>query len=895
MEKAKWARLQDVFHRAMEQPEESRSAFLQAECGNDPALLKKVQSLLLADADKSAVLGTNTLPPDPNSDLQMAGETVGAYRLVRRVGVGGMGSVFLAERSDGTFDREVALKVVKKGMDTEHVLQRFALERQILARLDHPNIASLLDGGVTGDGRPYFVMEYIDGIPITQYCDQNKLNVAARLKLFQVVCDAVHYAHQSLVVHRDLKPSNILVTQSGEVKLLDFGIAKLLDDSQGESVTQTGLQLLTPAYASPEQLLNDSVTTVTDVYALGVILYELLAGRRPFEARKTPQEFRDQILSGDPSRPSTAVTSQPADSDGKADPDTAERISALRSTGVDRLRKRLQGDLDTICLMALRREPEHRYRSAEQMATDIRRHLSGLPVIARPDTLGYRFGKFVKRHRAGVAVTALIVTAFVSMVIFYTSQLARERDLALDEQRKTNEVVRFVTGLFEVSDPSEARGENISARELLDAGALRISTELADRPTVQATMMRVLGEVYYSLGSLDEAEKLIADSLTGFEQLYGDQNLDVATAKLALGIIRQDRGDTDKADQYFRESLATRTDLLGYEHADVMEAISVRAFLEETIGNYDQAETLHAEALALGRRLFTEDSAYVAEAMAKLAGIYRVLDRGAEAEPLLRDALAMQDRMYGGDHPASASTKRQLAGLLRDNRQFDEAKTLYEDIIASRVRMLGPEHIEVAHTWNSFAHLLADMGDVQGAIDGYEKTIDLLSRAHDGPHPSFAAVYNNLAILYRNREEYGRAVEYYQKSIDMQDAVGLAERHPNRSYPITGKASVYLRQERFAEAEALFRDMLALRRENFPEEHRLISELKSELAAALTGLEQYDEAERLLLDAYDRFLTGRGPEDRRTQRAAQRLVTLYKRMGNPQAAAPYRDASGEKN
>lgn len=890
MEKAKWAKLQDVFHRAMEMPEEQRTAFLEAECGNDLALLKKVQSLLFAEADQSAILGTPVVPGDPDPDLSMAGQTIGAYRLVRRVGVGGMGSVFLAERSDGTFDREVALKVVKKGMDTEHVVQRFGLERQILARLDHVNIASLLDGGVTDDGRPYFVMEYIDGIPITQFCDENKLDVAERLKLFQVVCDAVHYAHQSLVVHRDLKPSNILVTRTGEVKLLDFGIAKLLDAAPDESVTQTGLQLLTPAYASPEQLLNESVTTVTDVYALGVILYELLAGRRPFEVRKSPQEFRDQILSGDPSRPSTAVTSQPADNDGKADPDTAARISALRSTGVERLRKRLQGDLDTICLMALRKEPENRYRSAEQMATDIRRHLSGLPVIARPDTVGYRLGKFIRRHRAGVAVSALIVAAFVGLVAFYTAQLARERDLALDEQRKTSEVVRFVTGLFEVSDPSEARGEAISARELLDAGALRINTELADRPTVQATMMRVLGEVYYSLGSLDQAENLISEALNNFQSLYGDNHLDVATAKLALGLIHQDRGATDEADHYFRESLATRTSLLGYEHADVMEAISVRAFLEETVGNYEEAEKLHAEALALGRRLFDEDSAYVAEAMAKLAGLYRILDRGREAEPLLRDALAMQDRMYGGDHPASASTKRQLAGLLRDDRQFDEAKSLYQEIIASRVRMLGPDHIEVAHTWNSYAHLLADMGDVQGAIDGYQTTIDMLSRVHDGPHPSFAAAYNNLAILYRNREEFERAVEYYQKSIDMQDAVGLAERHPNRSYPIAGMASVYLRTEQFAQAEERLRFAMALRRENFPEEHRLISELKSELAAALTGLAQYDEAESLLLDAYSRFLDGRGLEDRRTQRAARRLVTLYELTGNPEAAKPFREA-----
>ena len=395
MDQERWNRIQSLFEQAVALPESERSTFIRAECGNDEQLIDEIEALIAADSDASLVIGTgDDVETLLNLDKHLEGSELGAYRLVKRIGVGGMGSVFLAQRADGSFKRDVALKVVKKGMDTESVVRRFQQERDILARLDHPNIATLLDGGVTDDGRPYFVMEHVDGIPITRYCDEHRLGIRQRLRLFQLVCGAVHYAHQSLVVHRDLKPSNILVTEDGTVKLLDFGIAKVLDDPKNDDLTRTGTAIMTPAYASPEQLMNQPVTTGTDVYALGVILYELLSGRRPFEVWKTQDELRNQVLRELPPKPSTAITRVPVrdDTTGAL---TADEVSTVRSTPTSRLQQRLRGDLDTICLMAIRKEPVNRYASAEQMATDIDRHLSGLPVVARPDSRTYRIGKFL--------------------------------------------------------------------------------------------------------------------------------------------------------------------------------------------------------------------------------------------------------------------------------------------------------------------------------------------------------------------------------------------------------------------------------------------------------------------------------------------------------------------
>jgi len=885
MDPDRWQLLQDLFHELMARPAEERLAAAEAACAGDRELLTELEALLAAEADPASLFEAGATPVD--DDLE--NREVGPYRLIRRIGSGGMGSVYLAERADGTFERRFALKVVKKGMDTERVVQRFELERQILARLDHPNIASIIDGGETEDGRPYFVMEYVDGLPITTYCDQHRIDVAGRLALFAVVCRAVQDAHQSLVIHRDLKPSNILVTGDGEVRLLDFGIAKLLDSADDPALTGTGALLLTPAYAAPEQLLGESVTTVTDIYALGVVLYELLAGRRPFEPGRSPLEYRELVLSGEPLKPSTAVTQQPASRHGAERPGAVSAVGEARSLALGRLKTLLRGDLDTICLTALRREPQRRYASAEQLSADIERHLNDQPVLARPDSAGYRFGKFLRRHRTGAAGATLAVIAFLALTAYYTGELASERDVAVQERERTEEVVEFVTGLFRVADPTQSRGAEVTARELLDAGYERIQTELGDRPAVQSTLRRVLGEVYYELGLQDEAQQLLESALEQQSSLYGPESAEVAQTLLALGIVAQTLGRFDAAQEHIDRALALRRRLFDDADFELVEAVSARAFLEETIGNYQEAEALHRESVALARRRANgADDAMLAKAMAQLASLYRLQDRADEAEPLLRDALAMQDRVYGGPHPDSDETKRQLAELLSGERRFEEAETLFQEVIASRTRMMGPDHYELGSTWNSYGHLLAARGDRQGAMAAYRRMIAIVERAYGGPHPALAAGYNNIAILERNDGQLEAALASYRRCLEIQDQTGVEDDHPNRAYPMAGAARVNLLLRRFAAAEAGLREAMALRRQHLSEDHVLITELKSDLGAVLQELGRYDEAEVHLLAAYPLFAERQGLDAPVTGLTAARLVKLYERTGREDQAEAYR-------
>ena len=461
MAEHEWARLQSLFERAIALPEDERDAFVSHACKDDSELAERVLALLEADAQETRH-DEPLLQRVVASDEELIGSTIGQWRLIDRIGSGGMGSIFLAERADSSFEQQVALKVIKKGMDSENVVHRFEQERQLLARLEHPNIARLLDGGVTDDGRPCFAMEYIDGSPITQYCDNASLSIKSRLILFIQVCEAVHAAHRNLIVHRDLKPSNILVTSQGDVKLLDFGIAKLLVEQDNDELTMTGMALHTPVYAAPEQLSRGPVTTAIDIYALGALLYELLAGKRHYDvARQTGSGIRESTTSH-ASRPSVAIKTDLSDNTALTD----EALEATRGVRVDRLVKMLAGDLDMICMKALHPDPERRYSSANQLSLDIQRHLEGLPVVARPDSAFYRTAKFMQRHRLGVVATFAIVTLFGLMIAHYTNELALERDNALEEQRKANEVVAFVTGLFTVSKPNQSLGEELTARDL---------------------------------------------------------------------------------------------------------------------------------------------------------------------------------------------------------------------------------------------------------------------------------------------------------------------------------------------------------------------------------------------------------------------------------------------
>jgi non-specific serine/threonine protein kinase/serine/threonine-protein kinase len=498
-----WRRVREILEQALEVAPERRSIYLEEVCAGDKALRREVEALIAADQQAGtgflagSAVEASTILTAAEELVSLTGTRIGPYQIVEEIGHGGMGTVYRAVRADDQYRKEVAIKVVRGGLGDEFRLHRFLAERQILANLDHANIARLLDGGATEDGRPYVVMEYVEGRPIDEYCDQGKLPVPERLKLFRTVCSAVAYAHQRLVIHRDIKPVNILVTKEGEPKLLDFGIAKILDpEDTGVDQTVTVMRLMTPEYASPEQVRGEPITTASDVYSLGVVLYGLLTGRRPYgSASRVPRDIVQAVIETEPEKPSASVT--------RAETVTAQAVSETRDEIPEKLQRRLRGDLDNIVLKALRKEPERRYASVEQFSEDIRRHLEGLPVIARPDTFFYRSGKFVKRHKASVAAAITVVlTLIVGLAITVHETYIARAERAKAEQR-FNDVRKLANSLlFEVHDAIQTLPGATPARKLIVDRALQYLDALAKEAKGDLSLQRELGAAYEKVGDV---------------------------------------------------------------------------------------------------------------------------------------------------------------------------------------------------------------------------------------------------------------------------------------------------------------------------------------------------------------------------------------------------------
>ena len=580
---ARSRRAETLFGAAMELEPEQRDEFLADACRDDPALRSEVLGLLA----HLVAANTDELFPrlfDQAASPSLIGRQIGSYRILREIGEGGMGTVYLVERED--VGQRAALKVVRDGrLATSSQLQRFLRERRVLARLEHSGIARLFDAGVTEDRLPYLVMEYVEGVPITQYCDTERLTIDERLHLFQQVCLAVQHAHRNLVVHRDLKPSNILITQStagAEVKLLDFGIAKLLDGSEsGEAgLTQRGVPLLTPDYASPEQVRDAPVTTASDVYSLGVILFELLCGHRPYCTRgRSPAEVERVVCNTAPERPSVMVQKrlELRDADGALAEFAPAAPSLLRRTTPDRLRRRLAGDLDTIVLEALRKDPARRYASIEPLLEDIRRHLDGRPVHARPDTPGYRMRKFVGRHRMSVAAAAtfaVLLLAFASVTAVQSARIAAQADRIARERDNAQQVAAFLANLFRTLDPYAGGGQPVTIREVLDSGVARIDRDLATQPLVRAEMMDVMAQAYDGLGYHADARALIESSLYIRLRMSGEADPAIAGLLSQLAHVLVEEGDYRGAERLLRRNLITRRALYGDDHPYVARILN---------------------------------------------------------------------------------------------------------------------------------------------------------------------------------------------------------------------------------------------------------------------------------------------------------------------------------
>jgi serine/threonine-protein kinase len=858
-DRERWRKLDAILEEALDLEREEWPALLERACEGDADLRREAEELLAAHADTDSLVLDGSFADRAArlfSDRAVVApppERVGPWRVVAKVGEGGMGEVYLAERAEGDFEQRVALKRLRPDLASADLMRRFRQERQILATLEHPGIARLVDGGVDAGGQPWLALEYVVGEPITTWSAQRGLEVESKLRLVVEVCDAVAHAHRNLVVHRDLKPSNILVDRDGRVKLLDFGIAKLLTPEEGVGEAPTRLHALTPEYAAPEQFSGDLVTTATDVWALGVILHELLTGRRPEPAggaRGSAGPVRD------PRRPSTV----------------ARALGGATGAGLSR---RLRGDLDAIVLKTLRVEPERRYPSVEALADDLRRHLQRRPVRARGDAVLYRAGRFLRRHRLAVVAAALALLALVGGLVT-TRREARRAEAAArvaDGERAKAEAVRdFLVELFDASDPARALGADPSARDILARGRERIDRELADQPELRADLLAALANVYSSLGDPVVAEELRRDELGLRERLAGPTAELAVAARIAVADAVSDQGRSADAEAVFRQALALeegsrgRDTLLAaralrglggalnamsrFDEAVTVEERALALFErhagpddDETLqmrnnyamlllaqGEFDRAEALMRRVLEDRTRLEGADSAEVLWARFNLAATLLRAGRIVSAAELGHGLAEGFRRIWGADHFMSARALRLEARVLDLLGRHAEARPLREEALATARRALPPGELLLCLVEHS-EHLRLS-GDLDGAEAAAREAREL-GLAEEGPEADLTAyAASQLGGVLVDRGELAAAEPLLRHAEEVQRAAG-GDDYPDRLETRSRLGRLLLRSGRRVEALAVLEDTLARRRATVGAASLKTAESLLDLAAAL--------------------------------------------------------------
>ncbi|HEV7667041.1 MAG TPA: serine/threonine-protein kinase [Thermoanaerobaculia bacterium] len=836
MEPETWERVRDLFHRALELPAEEREVFLTAECAaGERALRAEVLALLAAAEQAGDFLESRAADAVPEIEAlrpgALVGMRIGPYRLTEELGRGGMGTVYSGVRDDASFTQQVAIKLIKRGMDTDEILRRFLVERQILATLVHPNIARLLDGGSTVDDRPYFVMERIVGRPIGEHCREHDLGLEEILRLFVDVARAVQFAHQHLVVHRDLKPANILVGDDGVPKLLDFGIAKLL--APAEVGTIDGSRPRTPDYASPEQLAGGPITTATDVYGLGLLLYELLVGTRPM--------IGGMGGSGAVVPPSRALR---------------ESATAQGASGRRRFARRVAGDLDTIIAKALEPLPQRRYASAADFADDVERFLAHRPVEARRPAAAYRLSSFVRRHKlASTAAAALLGLMGVASV--QAIALARERAHVERERQRAEAQLRFLIDLFKVADPETSRGKTVTARQLLDTGRdllldksrraplfPRAMEGLRQHPESQLDLLDAIGKTYLNLGLSTEAGVVLERSLTlrGTSEAR-EAALDRAGTSLLLAEVRREQGDFATAERLLSAALAAREKYLGIDSLPVAECLAERGWLDQLRGDLDGSEKHLMRAAEIQRRAGVEGELALAASLSGLATLEVARERPDRALAWVNEARRIHHRLLGDDHPQTATDLTNLAGLYFRQGKYAEAERSIREALALRRRLFGPHHPEVAEALVSLSAVAEKRGDLRGAELHVREALAIFRGPGLEDHPSLPAALSNLAAILATQRQYREAEPVLQEAVSVYTRQEGA-RSPNVATCWNNLAKARRELGDFAGAEELFRKALALWTETLGPEHPKIALARNGLAGTLQSEGRLAEAEK---------------------------------------------------
>lgn len=832
----RWARVKKLFEAAADLAPNERASLLSDQCEGDTALRREVESLLESDSQTDGFIERpafevprDLFPEAPDESL--AGRQFGAYQIIREIGRGGLGAVYLAARADDEYRKEVAIKLVRRGLDTEDILRRFRNERQILAQLDHPNIARLIDGGTTDEGLPYFVMEYVNGEPIGAYCDAHSLGTTERLNLFRKVCAAVTYAHQNLVIHRDLKPSNILVASDGEPKLLDFGIAKLLgQEEEALAQTMTAQRVMTPEYASPEQVKGEKITTASDVYSLGVLLYELLTGRRPYRLKtRTPDEISRAITSQEPERPSTAAAKVGGSS----------KIEIRNS-------KFLRGDLDNIVLMAMRKEPARRYTSVGQFSEDIRRHLAGLPVVARKDTVSYRTGKFVNRHWIGVAAATLIVLSLVGGIIATLIQVRT----AHRERAKAEAISAFLQKTLHASDPSLNVSGQPTVKDILDDASKRLATEeLSDQPEVRAELQRIIGASYLALGQYDLAQQNLMAALQTQTGISGEDGVEtLKTGVLLASLWAGAKGDYAKANKFYLANLPR----------------------------------LRAE-----QKKGTVSADYLSSALNGFALLRRAQGDSKEAESLLREQLALQPYLSPERRNATGIVRANLALTLADQGKFDEAIEIVRGKIAAVREKKQETTAEVAPNLTGLGSFLLENGQAAESLENLREAEAIYRKIYSAANMQLGDNLRLQAQAFLALRQYPEAEAKINTTLEIYRAASSPQ-YVNYATALMVQGMIYSQTGRTAEAEKLLREAVRIRAENVPETHFLRATANGALGEFLTTQARFPEAESSLLASYESLKKSQAGNSPRTRLALERLANLYDAWGKPDEAARYR-------
>jgi eukaryotic-like serine/threonine-protein kinase len=857
MDPGRWRQLQDLFAAARTHAPAERERLLREEESRDPALVDQVRALLAAD-ESGGVL--DSLSPHIASVAQLveaeAPVRVGAYRIVSELGRGGMGAVYLADRVDGDFQQRVAIKMIGTSDADDPLHQRFIAERRILAGLIHPHIARLLDGGVTDDGHPYLVMEYVDGLPITRYCDRHQLDINARLRLFVDVCGAVQHAHQNLVIHRDLKPSNILVSADGVVHLLDFGIAKLIESGTAAAPqTRIESRMMTPEYASPEQVRGETLGTASDIYSLGVLLYELLCGCAPYRfSTRSPLEVATLVCDQDPVRPAVRV-------------------------------KELEGDLDGIVMMAMRKEPGRRYASVDMLRQDVERHLAGLPVMAHRGGRRYRIGKFVRRHRVEVAAAAAVGAALViglSVAVLQGRRATRERDRAEQALAESNGVTDFLLELFRTGETGEVPATQLTALDLLRRGALQ-ADDLSNQPMVHARLLDVIGQMSFNLGRLDEAQARLEQAIA-IRRSAGGAADDLARSLIHLSWVHRTRNHHDRARPLVMEALDLRRRSLPAGHPDIADALYELGWIAY---GADQ-ERLYRQAL----EILTPIPAAADRRITMLQGLATNLRRQgrlAEAVAAARDALAVAEGSYGPEHHTTGSAMIHLGDHVNDiEEDAAAAERLYRRGLELLTRHYGEGSIRLLHGMNSLVGLLGSRGDTEA--EAIARRALAISQSATGPeHPRVADQMHKLASALARLRRLAEAETLARESL------ALTIRAMGPGHPVVASsrlpllAQIFEFQRRHAEADQTYEAAIA----KLATSGVLNGEVRRQYALVLLGRGDVARAEAQLLQSLSSLELAYGgrvhPNVHETKRV---LMTLYRRTGRPDLVESYRVPPG---